>query len=266
MARTKQTLRRAPLYDPHVAIVATMGRIIVEEETAQPPGEAEPKVITSGLVGGVCCEIPRKNCRVHSEASLRIEPRGSVSDRPTCPVPTTRVKSKAIVVSSDSSSSNDDGMSSRMRGLTGGPSEEPTGQVRAKVAWTSSSVDASGPSLPPPPLGPAPAGQPIVQPTDQGTRRPRRGVGSATGKKVAESATQPLFISLALYKLGGNGVVYMWLSALGIHTRFWLSMSSAHDHYRGSSDAFQERVKVLEESVAAKIKANAELEVLLAEK
>uniref|UniRef100_A0A803QJF7 Uncharacterized protein n=1 Tax=Cannabis sativa TaxID=3483 RepID=A0A803QJF7_CANSA len=211
--RDKETLRRAPPYDPHVAMVAIRGRIIVEEETAQPPVEAEqvigldhvleqspvpeildskpPKTRELGWPSPTPYEIgyffelksrPKQsrigyfyfihlghqwsgdtNCKAMSkapiprgqvgEASICIGPRGPVSDRPTHPVPTARGKGKVVIVSSNSSFSDDDGMSSRMRGLVGGPLDESTGQVRAKVVRTSRGADASGPSLPPPPLG-----------------------------------------------------------------------------------------------------------------
>uniref|UniRef100_A0A803P128 Uncharacterized protein n=1 Tax=Cannabis sativa TaxID=3483 RepID=A0A803P128_CANSA len=67
------------------------------------------------------------------DASLRIGPGGQASEGPNRPFPISRGKGKAIVEDSDSFSSNDDDMSSRLRGLIEGPSYEPTGQVRAKV-------------------------------------------------------------------------------------------------------------------------------------
>uniref|UniRef100_A0A803NJ51 Reverse transcriptase domain-containing protein n=1 Tax=Cannabis sativa TaxID=3483 RepID=A0A803NJ51_CANSA len=141
------------------------------------------------------------------DASLHIGPRGLAFDRPTRHVPTFRDKGKAVVVSSDISSSDADDMSSRLRGLA----------------------------------GPAPAGLPIVQPVFPGTRRPNRGAGSAVGRKAAESATR--CIERALMKT-----------------------SSARDDSMGSSDAFQERVKVLEASLAAKDKVNFEIEFGLIER
>uniref|UniRef100_A0A803PKF5 Uncharacterized protein n=1 Tax=Cannabis sativa TaxID=3483 RepID=A0A803PKF5_CANSA len=59
-----------------------------------------------------------------SDASLQIRPRGSNSEGPTCPLPSSRSKGKVVVEDSDSSSSEDDDMSSNFRGLDGGPSEE----------------------------------------------------------------------------------------------------------------------------------------------
>uniref|UniRef100_A0A803PSJ9 Uncharacterized protein n=1 Tax=Cannabis sativa TaxID=3483 RepID=A0A803PSJ9_CANSA len=45
-------------------------------------------------------------------------------------------KGKVTIKDLDDSSSEDDDMSSRLRGLAGGPSEEPLGRPRAKVVWT----------------------------------------------------------------------------------------------------------------------------------
>uniref|UniRef100_A0A803PZN3 Uncharacterized protein n=1 Tax=Cannabis sativa TaxID=3483 RepID=A0A803PZN3_CANSA len=193
-------------------------------------------------------------------------------------------KDKAVVVSSDSSSSNDDGLSSRMRGLARGPLDEPTSQVRAKVTMTSRCANPGRPSLLLPPPRPAPARQAVVQPADQGTRSPTRAAGSASGRKAAESATRRIerdipFLDEVLPDLGDG--VPNWLYSAG----FWdlslviyafsfvhlfgtalMKLSSACDDSRGSSDTFQERMKVLEVSVAIKDKVNAELEVLLIEK
>uniref|UniRef100_A0A803PA18 Uncharacterized protein n=1 Tax=Cannabis sativa TaxID=3483 RepID=A0A803PA18_CANSA len=70
------------------------------------------------------------------DASLRIMPRGQSSEGPSFPLPTFRGKSKMIVEDIDNYFYEDDDVSSRLRGLTGGPSNEPSGQLRAKVAQT----------------------------------------------------------------------------------------------------------------------------------
>uniref|UniRef100_A0A803PHY2 Uncharacterized protein n=1 Tax=Cannabis sativa TaxID=3483 RepID=A0A803PHY2_CANSA len=126
------------------------------------------------------------------------------------------------------------------------------------VARTSLGANASGPSLPPPPPGPAPAEQPMVQPASQGTRRPSRGAGSDASRKAAQSATRNIERTVpfldealhelgdALYKLADHGVTCMWLAGLG--------------------HPYRERVKVFEASLAAKDRANFELEFLLAKK
>uniref|UniRef100_A0A803NKD3 Uncharacterized protein n=1 Tax=Cannabis sativa TaxID=3483 RepID=A0A803NKD3_CANSA len=152
------------------------------------------------------------------DASLHIGARGQASERSTCLVPVPRGKDKAIVEDYDSSSSNDDDMSSRLRGLTRGPSDEPTGRVKAKVARTSCGGGASRSSLPPPPPGLALARQHVIRPTDQGTLRPSRGVGDL--KEFGDGEPDRLY-------------------STGLHDLSLLS--SARDGSRGSSDALQER-------------------------
>uniref|UniRef100_A0A803PCB7 Uncharacterized protein n=1 Tax=Cannabis sativa TaxID=3483 RepID=A0A803PCB7_CANSA len=112
---------------------------------------------------------------------------------------------------------------------------------------------------------------PIIQPTSQGTWRPSRGSGSPTGRRAVESATQRIersipFLDEALQELG-DGVpdrlysVGLWDLSLAL-----MKLSLSRDDSRWSSNAFQEHMKVLEASIAAKDKANADLEVILADK
>uniref|UniRef100_A0A803PRX6 Uncharacterized protein n=1 Tax=Cannabis sativa TaxID=3483 RepID=A0A803PRX6_CANSA len=44
MVRTKQSCRRVPPYDPHVAMVATRGQVRIVEEATQPHADVDPKI------------------------------------------------------------------------------------------------------------------------------------------------------------------------------------------------------------------------------
>uniref|UniRef100_A0A803PBV7 Uncharacterized protein n=1 Tax=Cannabis sativa TaxID=3483 RepID=A0A803PBV7_CANSA len=89
------------------------------------------------------------------DASLQITPGGQSTIGPTCPLPASRGKGKAVVEDSDESSSEDDGAF----GLSG-----------AKVAQTTRATNVVRSSLPPP-LGPVPIEQLVMD--DPPTRRER---------------------------------------------------------------------------------------------
>uniref|UniRef100_A0A803PSM4 Uncharacterized protein n=1 Tax=Cannabis sativa TaxID=3483 RepID=A0A803PSM4_CANSA len=80
--------------------------------------------------------------------------RGQALKGPTRPVPTSKGKGMTVVEDSDSSSFDDDDMSSKLRRLTGGPSNEPAGRVRAKgphpsgSLWIQPHVPARAPEAP----------------------------------------------------------------------------------------------------------------------
>uniref|UniRef100_A0A803PIX0 Uncharacterized protein n=1 Tax=Cannabis sativa TaxID=3483 RepID=A0A803PIX0_CANSA len=133
-------------------------------------------------------------------------------------------------------------MSSKLRGLIGRPLDEPSGQVRPKVAKSSHVENVVGPSLPPHLLGPTPVRHHVIRPTGQGTKRPSRGASRPCG-----------FLHVV-----GRPWKLMWGAIM--------KLSSARDGSWGSLDAFQERVKILEASLMVKEKVNSYLEALLAKR
>uniref|UniRef100_A0A803QCC6 Uncharacterized protein n=1 Tax=Cannabis sativa TaxID=3483 RepID=A0A803QCC6_CANSA len=134
-------------------------------------------------------------------------------------------------------------MSSKLRGLAGGPSEEPSGRLRAKVAQNTHARNAAGSSLPPPSPGPAPIRQPMMD--DPLARRERPLVG----------APRSLVREKPQHRVESHGA--------------FMKFSLSIDNSNGSSSALHEQIKTLEAylltkeaNLMAKGQALAEMEVL----
>uniref|UniRef100_A0A803P1C0 Uncharacterized protein n=1 Tax=Cannabis sativa TaxID=3483 RepID=A0A803P1C0_CANSA len=67
------------------------------------------------------------------DTTLQVRPEGQSSIGPTCPLLASRGKDKATILDSNDSTSENDDMSSKLRGLVDGPLEEPSGACQGLV-------------------------------------------------------------------------------------------------------------------------------------
>uniref|UniRef100_A0A803Q2S7 Uncharacterized protein n=1 Tax=Cannabis sativa TaxID=3483 RepID=A0A803Q2S7_CANSA len=151
MAKKKQTCRRALPCNPHVARMATMGRVKVVKDATQPRDDVDQE--------GDRWVFPASILSVETFEETMVS--GLV---------------RVFIMSYP--------LETRER--TNFPS----------VAWTNRARNVIGSSLPPPPLGPTPAGQPVIhdplarieQNLGRGAPNPSRGADSTMGQRAIEVA------------------------------------------------------------------------------